>query len=581
MRNFATIAAFAAGANALIPRANSCCFTLTASGGASGTVGQLDDGQNRIGGNLPPGQYCIDSDGSITDGNGRGCILTPPTTQFQCDEGASPSPGFSVNSNGQLEYDGSTNFVACATGQDDELNIYTTESSDVTNCQNVQLNADSCSGSGGGTGSSSAPGGGGGQSSTAQPSSTGPIASPSPSGPGSQGPGGGTGPSASPTPTGPGSEGGGGGGNEGGSTGTPSPSGPGGPGENCSQCETTTIFTTITVPCSTETPGVPVPGESNTPGVPGGESPGPSPSETPGVPGGESPGPSQPPATETPTQPPSTETPGVPGESNTPGVPGGESPGPSQPPPTETPGVPGGESPGPSQSPSTETTPAQPSESPSGPGETQPPSTETPGVPVPEESNTPGVPGSESPGASQTPSGTSPPESSQTPQPSGQCCQTDLSGDYEFPHLIIPIDSSSPDAAAGTSYNGTVSSTVSTIFNFDIPASDAGRTCSLVFLFPKQEDLETSSFSFSGDGQVSFGAVSEPATQDTTYNNAPSVSQNLGNYTISPGNSYAISTFECPAGQTVGYEISNAGSTSFDFFEDYNPSPLGLYITKC
>jgi hypothetical protein len=125
----------------------------------------------------------------------------------------------------------------------------------------------------------------------------------------------------------------------------------------------------------------------------------------------------------------------------------------------------------------------------------------------------------------------------------------------------------------GTSFNGTVSSTVSTIFNFDIPASDAGRTCSLVFLFPKQEDLETSAFSFSGDGKVSFGAVSEPATQSTTFNNAPTISQNLGDFTIAPGNSYAISTFECPAGQTVGYEITNAGSTSFEFFEDYNPSP--------
>ncbi|KAJ0421578.1 ubiquitin 3 binding protein But2 C-terminal domain-containing protein [Aspergillus carlsbadensis] len=495
MRNFATFAAFAASANALVPRDTSCCFGLTASGEASGPVGQLDDGQNRIGGDLPAGQYCIDSDGSITDGNGRGCILTPPTTQFQCDEGASPSPGFSVNSNGQLEYDGSTDFVACETGQNGGLNIYTTESDAVTNCRTVQLIADSCSGSGTGTGSSSVPGGGGGQSSSApQPSPTVPVVSPSPSAPGSEGPGGGggsaTSPVVSPSSTSPGEGPGGGGGGEGGSTVTPSPTSPG-EGTDCSLCETTTVLTTVIVPCSSETPGVPIPGESTTPGVPGGESPTPS-------------GPGE-------TQPPSTETPVVPGESGTPGVPGGESP------------------------------------TPSGPGETSPPQT------------------------------SQPPQ----PQPSGECCQTDLSGDYEFPHLIVPVDSSSPDEAVGTSFNGTVSSTVSTIFNFDIPASDAGRTCSLVFLFPKQEDLETSAFSFSGDGKVTFGAVSEPATQSTTFNNAPSISENLGDFTISPGHSYAISTFECPAGQTVGYEITNSGSTSFEFFEDYNPSPLGLYITKC
>ena len=76
MKNFATVAAFAAGANALIGRSNSCCFHLTASGGASGTVGQLDDGQNRIHGGLGEAEFCIDSNSALTDGNGRGCIIT-------------------------------------------------------------------------------------------------------------------------------------------------------------------------------------------------------------------------------------------------------------------------------------------------------------------------------------------------------------------------------------------------------------------------------------------------------------------------------------------------------------------------
>lgn len=70
-------ALFAAGSNALVGRSDSCCFGLTATGGVSGPMGQLSDGQNRIGDNsLPPAQYCIDSTGSITDASGRGCILT-------------------------------------------------------------------------------------------------------------------------------------------------------------------------------------------------------------------------------------------------------------------------------------------------------------------------------------------------------------------------------------------------------------------------------------------------------------------------------------------------------------------------
>lgn len=76
MKNFAAIAALAAGAHALVPRDSSCCFKLTAAGGVPGTLGQLSDGQNRILGPLPPAEYCIDSAGGIKDSKGRGCILT-------------------------------------------------------------------------------------------------------------------------------------------------------------------------------------------------------------------------------------------------------------------------------------------------------------------------------------------------------------------------------------------------------------------------------------------------------------------------------------------------------------------------
>jgi hypothetical protein len=64
---------FVLGATAVSPR--SCSFGLTASGKQSGTIGQLSDGQNRIGGGLVPATFTIDN-GGITDAAGRGCILT-------------------------------------------------------------------------------------------------------------------------------------------------------------------------------------------------------------------------------------------------------------------------------------------------------------------------------------------------------------------------------------------------------------------------------------------------------------------------------------------------------------------------
>ncbi|KAJ6121148.1 hypothetical protein N7523_005428 [Penicillium sp. IBT 18751x] len=313
MKGYLTLAAFAAGSQALISRAGSCCFHLSSNGSP---VGQLSDGQNRIGDNsLPQGEFCING-GSITDGQGRGCILTPPTTQLQCDVGATPTSGFSISSNGLLEHNGSPDFIACATGQNGGLNIYTTQSTDLSNCQKIELQASSCS-------------------------------------------------------------------------------------------------------------------------------------------------------------------------------------------------------------------------------------------------------------------------SGSTPPPSTNCGTALSSGNFEFPHLIIPIDSSSPNKAAGTSFNGEVTSTVSSIFNFDIPSSDSGRTCSLVFLFPEKANLQTSSFTFSGDGKIDFSELSKAATTSTTFNNAPSVSQDFGSITVSPGNSYVISTFSCPAGQAVAFEMKNAGSTELNFFQDFNPAPLGLFITVC
>jgi hypothetical protein len=75
MNSFVAALVLAAGANALSVRTAPCCFHLEASGSVQGTVGQLSDGQNRVGGGLPPAEYCI-VEGGITDSGGRGCILT-------------------------------------------------------------------------------------------------------------------------------------------------------------------------------------------------------------------------------------------------------------------------------------------------------------------------------------------------------------------------------------------------------------------------------------------------------------------------------------------------------------------------
>ncbi|TVY15733.1 hypothetical protein LARI1_G006054, partial [Lachnellula arida] len=140
----------ALGASALVVPRSSCSFELTAAGGQTGTIGQLSDGQNRIGGGLSPATFTINN-GSITDAAGRGCILTTSIGQFQCDQSATPASGFSIGSNGTLAHSGSSTFYACG-ASDTEWNLYTTPVVGQDTCVAISLTASGC----GATASSSA-----------------------------------------------------------------------------------------------------------------------------------------------------------------------------------------------------------------------------------------------------------------------------------------------------------------------------------------------------------------------------------------------------------------------------------------
>lgn len=174
-----------------------------------------------------------------------------------------------------------------------------------------------------------------------------------------------------------------------------------------------------------------------------------------------------------------------------------------------------------------------------------------------------------------------PTKPAETPS-SDKKCPTNLSGAYEYPHLIVPVDSANPTTAKGTSYFATISPTVSSIFNFDIKPEDAGKTCSLVFLFPEQKDLETSSFTFNGKGGIKVTSITAPATEQTTYNTVPAAGQLTQTISsVQPGNEYFVASMACPAGQRIGVEFSSTDGLDLHYFQDYNPSPIGAYITVC
>lgn len=170
-----------------------------------------------------------------------------------------------------------------------------------------------------------------------------------------------------------------------------------------------------------------------------------------------------------------------------------------------------------------------------------------------------------------------PAPSSTTPTMSAKkVCQTSLTGAYQTPHLIIPIAKNG--VKYGSQYFASVNSENSTYFHFDIPADYAGKQCSVVFLWPEQSKLETSSYSTSGSGDLDFA---HPVGHKHMLGKT-SRGKNIGSISnAAPGNSYVISTKKCMAGRAQKIVMSSTGNLSLSYFQDWNPAPIGLYVTAC
>lgn len=149
----------------------------------------------------------------------------------------------------------------------------------------------------------------------------------------------------------------------------------------------------------------------------------------------------------------------------------------------------------------------------------------------------------------------------------------------QFPHLIIHIDSAKPDKSYGNFMNGTMTSTISSMYNFDVPSSAAGKTCTLEFMFPTYDQLETSSYAISGDGKAEFYTLTKPAAKDDTFNHSPASDKYLGEYSLTPGSASTVGSMACPAGQTVGIWMVSATGSSLNYFQDSNPCRKSLHLT--
>ncbi|KAH7130338.1 putative GPI anchored cell wall protein [Dendryphion nanum] len=164
-------------------------------------------------------------------------------------------------------------------------------------------------------------------------------------------------------------------------------------------------------------------------------------------------------------------------------------------------------------------------------------------------------------------------------------CPTDIKGDFEFPHLMVPIDYSIKywHTPLGSKLNGSIKANKRfTAFTFDVNPSYAGKTCSVVFLFPNLSKLETSAYEFSGTGNLTLSELSRIVDpKQTTASSLPPLKYRAIRKPIFPGSNINFITTACPAGQKVSYVLGGDGSVDLNYFQDYSRSPLGLYIRVC
>lgn len=85
---------------------------------------------------------------------------------------------------------------------------------------------------------------------------------------------------------------------------------------------------------------------------------------------------------------------------------------------------------------------------------------------------------------------------------------------------------------------------------------------------------------------MSFAELEAPANVGTTWDTKPAVKEELGEVKVGPGEvegGYVVWSGACEAGETVGYEVGegSGGDTVLVYFQDYNPSPIGIYVFPC
>ena len=148
---------------------------------------------------------------------------------------------------------------------------------------------------------------------------------------------------------------------------------------------------------------------------------------------------------------------------------------------------------------------------------------------------------------------------------------TDALGSKNYPRVITPVSSTSPNLVYGPQYFASIGNGNSTIFTFDY--QKAG-TCTLEFKFPTVAQIKalqgTTDYKLSGTAiAITLYQLLAVASPNTNYAQKPARGAAFTT-TLTPGSNSTITSFACPVGTSVSYEMVATDTNTLSWFEDYN-----------
>ncbi|KAI1087603.1 ubiquitin 3 binding protein But2 [Rostrohypoxylon terebratum] len=147
---------------------------------------------------------------------------------------------------------------------------------------------------------------------------------------------------------------------------------------------------------------------------------------------------------------------------------------------------------------------------------------------------------------------------------------------------MLPLDAAHPNTAPAPTSLGTVSSTVSTVFRFNIPSADAAQSCSLVLLLPSRLHDSAPALNMTGTGDLAIARLGGRVDEKTTPETLAAGVWSYRELTVQPDGAYTVDTFACSGGDAVAVELAGVvgGDTQISFVQDSTEGecPIGLYL---